>query len=405
MNGLAGDVRITPEVMMKRFALAVLALAFLAAFFGAPAVTHAAAKGALCSADKYVLAQGEFANVDCTGFVPLTIVNLYYVEPGGTAVTWINLKADANGTIAFRWGNGSKGFYSFALGTYSIVAQQVGLAHEIKVIGKIEISNVGTGDHVAGAYLVSDKATIDRSREAVTLTGWGFAPGEVVTVWLQAPALCGSYTRHFIDGKNGQVFENDPTFPFPFFPIPGDADISTAVVGDIKANSSGAFSFTYPFFAADCEGTWRFAARGNTSGLGAYADVKVSGPAVSTNALLVPSKTTVGAFNDTIQFWAYGFGANEILSCWTTAPDGRAVGFGAPGSLSQIKVGADGSGEIFMTTGSYIITRDDPYYNGVTMEPEMSEGALGGWNLTCRGSTSGTTAIASFTVHGYELNP
>ena len=210
---------------MKKLALALFALALVAILFGTPAVTHAAAKGALCSADKSELAQGDFTNVYCTGFIPLTMVNLYYVEPSGTAVTWFNEKADANGDIAFGWGNGAKNFYSFQLGTYTIVAQQLGLAKEIEVVGKIEITNVGTGDHVSGAYLAADKATIDRSSEEVTLTGWAFTPGEVVTVWLQAPPVCGSYTIHFIDGKNGQVFENDPTFPFPFFPIPGDADI------------------------------------------------------------------------------------------------------------------------------------------------------------------------------------
>ena len=144
---------------------------------------------------------------------------------------------------------------------------------------------------------------------------------------------------------------------------------------------------------------------GNESGWGAYTDVNVSGPAVSTNVLLVSSKTSVGAFNDTIQFWAYGFGADETLNCWTTAPMGAQCRLAFRAVSSQIKVGADGSGEIFMTTGSFIISRDDPFFDGVTMEPEMSEGALGTWKLTCNGLASGSTAIASFTVHGYELTP
>lgn len=380
---------------MKRFAPAFLALAIIAVLFGAPAVTHAAGLTALCWADKYELAQGDSATVSCTGFSPLTYVNVYYVEPGGTAAAFIDIKSDANGNVAFGWGNGVKNSYSFALGTYKIVVQQLGLAKEVKIVGEVEIKNVGTGDSVSGAYLTADKTTIDRSSEGITLTGWGFAPGEIVSAWTLLPSPCGSFTLHYVDGKNGGTFENDPVY----------GDLGTFGIFDIKTDSSGAFVITGHYFSEDCEGTYRVAARGNTSGLGAYVDFNVSGSAVSTNAWLVPSKTSVGAFNDTIQFWAYGFGANETLNCWTTSPDGRAVAFGASGSFDQIKMGADGSGAISLTTGAYIISPDDPLFFGVKVFPLMSEGAIGVWKLTCNGLASGSKAIAEYKVHGYELTP
>lgn len=378
---------------MRKIALIVTALVLALLVVGSPMVTHAA--GVHCWADSYKLAQGEHTGVYCSGFSPLTYINVYYAEPDGTAVTYGSVKSDADGNIAFGWGNGVKNWYSFSLGTYTVVAQELGPAKTVLAYGKVEIENVGDGDHVWGAYLSADKTTIDRSSEGVTISGWGFAPNEIVTVWLQNPPVCSSYTYHYVDGKNGGTFENWPVY----------ADISTAGLGDIKANSSGAFSFWMNFFSGACEGTYRFAARGNSSGWGAYVEVAVTGPSVSTNAWLVPSKSGVGAFNDTIKFWASGFGANEILNCWTTSPEGRAIPYGVPGSFDQIKMGADGSGVISLTTGSYVVSPDDPFYNGFTTFPLMSEGSLGVWKMTCRGIASNTTAIAEYTVYGYETSP
>ena len=63
------------------------------------------------------------------------------------------------------------------------------------------------------------------------------------------------------------------------------------------------------------------------------------------------------------------------------------------------------SGDISMTMGAYVTSRDDPYFSGVTVYPVLSEGALGTWHLTCRGATSGANAVAQYTVYGYESNP
>lgn len=380
---------------MKRFGTAILALALIAIMFGAPRVTHASGLAALCRADKYELAQGDSTTVYCTGFSPLTWLNVYYTEPDGTAVSYGDVKSDASGKVAFGWQNGVKNRYSLLLGTWTVVVQELGLAKQVKIVGTVQLKHIGNGDNVSGAYLQASQKVYDLTSEQVTLTGWGFAPGEIVSLWIQKPALCSSYTVHYTDGKNGAIFENDPSFQ----------QDGTYQVDDIKADSSGGF-VTLRFFGLDaCEGTWRYAARGNTSGLGAYTEIALTGPSVSTNARLTPSKPRVGAFNDTIQFEASGFGANEILNCWTTSPDGRAVAFGYSGSFHALKVGADGSGVISLTTGSYIISKDDPVYPPGFVFPLMSEGSLGVWKMTCKGGTSGATAIAEYTVYGYELNP
>lgn len=376
---------------MKRLATALFSLALVALLFSSPATTHAAAEGALCWADDYELTIGDFTGIYCTGFSPLTTVNVYYVEPGGTAVAYADVKADANGSVAFGWGNGFQPFYSNQLGAYTIVVQQLGLNETVEIFGKIEITNSGAGDHVSGAQLSIDKTVVDRSQDSLTLTGWGFAPNEVITIWGQRPTLCDSYTAHYVDGKNGVDFSNNPRYD----------DVSTYLLFDVKADATGAFSFTDGFGAGACEGTWRLVARGNTSGWGAYVDVIVTGPSVSTNAWLVPASDSVGAMFDTLQFYAYGFAPNEILNCWTTGADGRAQDFGIPGSFDTIKVGADGSGVISFSTGSRWIHEGDFDYQF----PLMSEGALGVWHLTCRGGLSGATAIADFTIHGYETAP
>ncbi len=68
-------------------------------------------------------------------------------------------------------------------------------------------------------------------------------------------------------------------------------------------------------------------------------------------------------------------------------------------------MGADGTGTISLTTGSYIVSPDDPFHFGNTSDAVMSEGSLGVWKLTCKGLGSGTTAIAEYTVYGYEITP
>lgn len=378
---------------MRKFTLLAVAILFAIMAFGLPSATHAA--GASCWADSYKLAQGESTGVYCSGFSPLTYINVYTVEPDGTAVAYIDVKSNADGNVAFGWGNGVKNVYSNLLGKYTIVAQQLGPAKQVMYSDQVEIENVGDGDHLSGAYLSASQDVYNLTSDSIILNGWGFLPGEIVTLWIQKPALCSSYTSHYTDGKNGATFENVPNFE----------SAGTYQVDDIQANSSGAFSTFRILSVGACLGTWRYAARGNTSGWGAYVDITLTGPAVATNAWLVPSKEMVGAFNDSIDFWASGFGSNEILNCWTTSPDGRATQFGSSGSVEQIKMGAGGSGVIHLTTGSHIVSPDDPFYFGATVNPVMSEGSLGEWKLTCRGIASGTTAIAAYTVYGYETAP
>jgi len=379
---------------MRKITVPFLALFLVAGAFFTPSVTHAGTVTS-CWADSYKLSQGQSTNIYCSGFSPLTILNTYYAEPDGTAVIGEDVKSDQDGNVVFRWTNGVKNQYSYQLGTYKIVVQQLGLAHAIVAFGTVEISFSGEGDNVSGALLTSSQSKYDITSDSIILTGSGFAPGEIVTLWIQRPALCSSYTYHYVDGKNGAIFDTAAQFD----------EVGTYQVDDIKADSTGGFVTQRFFGLAACEGTWRYAARGNTSGLGATTEIVLTGPSVATNASLIPSKNSVGAFNDTIQFAASGFGANEILNCWTTSPDGRALAYGQPGSFDSIKMGADGSGVISLTTGAFIASKGFPPFPPGFIVPVMSEGSLGVWKLTCTGVASKATAIASYTVYGYELTP
>ena len=379
---------------MRKIVLLVTAIVLATFAMVTPMAAHAGT-GVSCWADSYELAQGEGTGIYCSGFTPLKYINVYLVEPDGTAAYYDDVKADASGNVAFGYSNGVKGEYSNLLGTYTFVVQELGLAKEIVAHGTVKITNSGAGEHMSGAHLHASQTTYDLTSDDIMLHGWGFAPNEIVTLWIQKPALCSSYTQHYVDGKNGATFENMPEFDFE----------GVYQVDDIKADGNGEF-MTQRFFALiACHGTWRYGARGNTSGLGAYTEITLTGPSVSTDAWLHPSKDMVGAFNDTIQFHASGFGAYEVLNCWTTSPEGRAQQFGIFNSLGQIKMDADGTGVISMTTGSHIISPDDPYYAGIGMEPLMSEGSPGTWKLTCRGSVTGATAIAEYTVYGYATAP
>jgi hypothetical protein len=379
---------------MKRLAIMICALVLIASALGlAPAAN--AADGAHCDADPDRIAQGETAFVTCEGFSPNTELYVYAAEPDGTAVGIGPVKTNLSGVANFTWTNGAKGFVSLRLGTFTFVVEELGLGGTKLRQATVNITHIGDGEHVSGASLVSDQKVYDKSTESIVLTGSGFFPGEPVTLWLQEPAYCSSYTEHYVDGKNGATFENVPNYQLE----------QTYGVDTFPADANGGFVTVRFLSNQACHGTWRYAARGLNSGLGAYVEFDITGAKVSTSAFLFPSQDSVFAFNDTIEFLATGFAPNEILNCWSTSPEGRAIPFGIGGSLGQIKVNAFGVGFIHLTTGSHITSPDDPYFEGVEVEPAMSEGSLGWWALTCKGADSNLIGIARYRVDGLPLTP
>jgi len=256
------------------------------------------------------------------------------------------------------------------------------------------IALVPTADAEEWTFYGKNKLEKVIQRVGVNLGAPGDRRAPDGTLWLEFPSPCSSFTGHFTDANNGATFENIPIF----------GAYGTVILSNTKADTNGSFSTAVTFFADDCTGTFHIVARGNTSGFTGVLAVTVSGGPTTTNASLVASKSVVNAFNDTITFFASGFGSNETLNCWTTSPDGRAVAYGIPGSFQPgPKMGPDGSGVISLTTGSHIGSPDDPIFQGV--DPQMSEGSLGVWALTCRGIASGTYAIANYTVTGGPLDP
>jgi hypothetical protein len=374
----------------------VLGLLLLFSLMLPMAPAASASVDAICVADPSSIGPYETTTITCAGFDANTYIATYFVEPDGTAVAFGSYKSNASGVVSFTFTNGEFPYVTLSLGTYTFVTEQLGLGGAKVRQGTTQVTVTGGKEGVSGASLTTN-ATVYHPGDTVILTGNGFAPNEFVTIWQNIPTPCSSYTRHYTDANNGATFENVPNF----------ASFGTFALVTVKASASGSFVFTDTAPTAEpCKGLSSYVAHGNSSGLGATAEFTYAGNPITTNASLVPSKSTVNAFNDTITFFASGFGANEILNCWTTSPEGRAFPFGSFGSFQPgPKMGANGTGVISLTTGSHIITPDDPFFHGQTVEPLMSEGSLGVWAMTCRGIASGTYAIATYTVTGGPLDP
>lgn len=373
--------------------LIVLGLILFSSAASLAAPSTFAAPDATCQTTPSVIGPFEPFTTHCSGFDPNKMVWVYETEPDGTAFKFGSLKVNEKGEVTFNDTNGEKPFFTLHIGVWAFTVEQLGpggpKVHQ--AISRFRIS--GGREGVSGAGLTSNKTRLHRDEEFV-LHGSGFAPFETVTAWFETPDNCSSYTSHFVDGNNGGTFENQANI----------ATVGTRMIGNVEADGSGAFEVTLATNESVCNGVYRIVARGNSSGRGAYVDLMSEGNRIETNASLIPSKSSVFAFADTITFQATGFGASEKLNCWTTSPEGRALPFGADGSLSAIGVAADGRGVIRLTTGAHLVTPDDDFaiFGNQAL---MSEGSLGFWALTCKGAVSGDTATAVYKVTGGVIDP
>lgn len=354
--------------------LLILVAAF--ALMGVFAIPGKTASAAGCVADPAVGPIGTTFQIYCSGFTPNTWLNAYFVEPDGAAVTGPDIKSDQYGQTVRPFFTKFGNVGATALGTYTYVIDEKGLANKILSHGEVTFRVTGGTEGVSGATLWSSDASITKS-ESTTIYGSGFQPGEVVTVWWEYPhGDCSAYTLHG-----------------PFINFPGIFEgLSTLGLGNLKVGSDGTISFPLNWFSDDCEGTYRIVARGNSSGNGAETWVTVTGNAVSTNAVLEASPNKAQALFDFVYFTGSGFSGNEPVSCWLTSPQGRAA---AVYGLDKIFFKADNGNLSFsIYTGSLVPS----FIYG-------SEGALGEYAMTCRGDVSGATAIARFTVTGNTLDP
>lgn len=360
---------------MKRVLIALITLLALVALVAVPAKTTQAGTGAWCVSDPEKIAIGETATIICYGFTPNAHVWAYGVEPDGAAAAIGSFKTDEEGSVAFSFASKVGNVVSAALGTWTIVVDQLGPADTIVKHAEGRVHVTGGTEGVSGAYIWTDADQYTKG-DWMTLYGSGFAANEVVTIWADYPnGDCSSTTLHVPPILN---------FPIGF-------GISTLLWGNVKADANGDFSFTTTFFDEECEGAYRLVARGNSSWWGDETWVTAVGHSVTESAWMWASKDLVLGLNDTVSFSGQGFGANEVVSCWLRSPQNQVL---PVIHIPEIKSDNGGDFSFSIWTGSY--------FPGFEV---ASEGALGVYAMTCRGNTSDALAISEFTVTGGTADP
>jgi hypothetical protein len=178
-----------------------------------------------------------------------------------------------------------------------------------------------------------------RQNDTVTLTGVGFQPNEIVSVWI--------------------------TYP----------DFAVFGVADVETNGDGNFSYPYllDFLGATFTptGKYTYTAFGKSSGRIAFADLQVeidNAPPTSQGVTMhvTPGRDSQGSY---FSFRGDGFGPNETLALWLRYPDNSV------GDLGQITAGPGG-------------VLDYTLY--------ASGAPIGRYAFTGYGLTTGRTGIAEF---------
>ena len=432
---------------MKRIAFALVAVLFLLTLVAVPHTTTLAAADATCVADPASGPVGTTFVITCGGYTPNSYVYAYLVEPSGAAVTLFAdtgaIKVNEKGFITYSQKSQFDDKWTLQIGTWSFVAEELGLAKSVLHRGETKFTITGNGEGVSGAKLSASPTTINKPTQAiktfslppltihalnwsepVTLSGSGFKPYEIVSFWIEpAGGGCASMTEHLslefrevvpsVYSLSEKIQVNDYIYD----------GFGAQPFVDEKADASGNVTSNILFSAIACEGQWRVVARGNSSWHGAETWVTVIGNAVETNAWLEASPSSASAMFARIQFSGSGFGANEHVSCWLTSPQGRTLPYPSQyielslpnQSLKNTQFFADANGELgfgFVSGNVYEAVDysissggNTQRFKGEFFDPLNSEGALGEYAMSCRGDTTGNTAIARFTLTGGFVDP
>jgi hypothetical protein len=340
---------------MRRILVLSLSTIFLLLLLALPSTTLFAAS-APCTATPDSGPVGTVFTITCSGFVPGEQTNAWMTEPDGATFSW---SAPFGGPFATGKANGAGIVtYGFPTGSQNEKRSLGDWAMTVKgstVIGIARFTVTGSGEGVSGAVLTNNDGII---------IGTGFAPFEIVTVWVDYP--------------NGDCSAN-------WWAGPG---FSTVTYGNFKTDASGSFKFLFAWNPIwNCTGTYHIVARGNTSHLGGETWWTTPNYPETETASLVATPDAVVSLGGLISFSGVGYAPNEIVTCWQTTPQG--------GVLPEANYKADNLGHIafrYHTGADY----------GIVVP---SQGALGEWAETCRGNQSGATGIARFVVFGGAVDP
>lgn len=360
-------------LLRKNFTLSLIGAVVLA-MLGFMSVSYSTlAAGAECTVDPTHGTPGTVFHFSCSGFPADAGASIYVVEPDGLASSggW-NLQVPYSvdtkqGSFAFTWASWSNTRYSQAFGKYAWVIQLPNGSAQATVDTFIDRVDYA----VSGATLdVSPK----RASDIFWFTGTGFAPNEIVSIWVTLPPNCSSAQSagEFAAVHPGDGFGQQGIYDAP----------------DPKADAAGNIYFPIQVYYHACRGEYALTARALASGNGASATFEVTGNSVETNASLYVTPDVVDATNPVVTIYGFGFGANQTVNCWFTRPDGRTTFSGS--ASSDTKAAADGS--INFTT----IAGDSTYANFVF--PHASAEEPGQWSVSCRAPGSNATGIAEFRI-------
>ncbi len=366
---------------MSRVYLLLLALSLtLGLFILAPHT--ASAENGVCIASPASGPVGTVFQLTASGFDPNANLWLYAVEPGGTAFSdpvfggfGGGARSNANGVVSFSF---NTYFHAYgrsigrALGQWTLVAQQTGpggvTLHQANCV--VQITS-GGGTHLTGALLTVNPVSAPIGKE-LTVLGSGFAPNEIVNLWVTPPPGCSGYG-----------FELDG-----FLYLYTGANAHSQA--DVKTDREGNFVYLLPTFSyLTCPGQWAISAYAPGSHAGGIATYELTSYTVGNGALLTVTPSHAFIRGSTLYFSGSGYSANGNASCWETRPDGSVRPSGT------YKASDAGIIAFTLTTGL-----DD-----ASFDVHYSEGGVGVFTMTCRDNATRATGQASYTLTGMVTDP
>jgi len=213
-------------------------------------------------------------------------------------------------------------------------------------LGLAALLGLWTWSSSASSASLSASPAAPRQNETVTLTGAGFTPGELVSVWI--------------------------TYP----------DYRVFGVAELQTNGDGAFSYPYlpDFLGASFTptGAYTYTARGQESGREVYASISVAigaapGPSAGVTLTAEPGRDQQGSY---FVFRGSGYSSGEEVALWLRYPNNTVFDMG------RTVAGPAGA---------------------IEYQLDVSGAPVGRYALTARGLAGGGNGIAEFDVQVADL--
>ena len=358
---------------MKYLKLAVIALAIIAlALIAHPA--NAASSSCYVSPSSSAPVGTTFW-IECSGFTPNVWTNIYAVEPDGRA-SGVNIygffptsaKADESGVASFYFRTQVSNHYSVPVGNYTFVIHSLAPGGVTVNEKHVNITVESAAEAHEGAWLHAEVDGRD-----VAFHGGGFAPWEMVNVWVTQPPG---------DKCSGLGIDQ-----LTLAALAGNGSSLWSGPGTVKADANGDIAFSIYFRPSACIGEHAVTVRAPASWTAGEVHFTINGESVvETGNVWIVVPDTVMAYNSTFPIIGGGFHPNEGVNCWFTRPDGRVLSF------INIETKTNAIGWF-----SAVAQLDDflPY---TSTDP-------GVWQVTCATPNRAHLGVESFTVLGFETAP